>query len=122
MPIDTHRGIAPINAGSIPIENATLYKKDWLQGYKQVKQQGGEIIKDNQGQYNHPGKVTEINSPQITMKNVPYNVLGVSKETGEQILMRPEQEYFFKNTQNVIEYPQLTEKEKAFLKYIKNNK
>ena len=37
IPIPTHKGIAPAQAGSIPLENATLYKKDWLQGYKQVE-------------------------------------------------------------------------------------
>lgn len=62
-------------------------------------------IKDNQGQYNHPGKVTEINSPNITMKGLDYSVLGISKETGEQIKMQPNKDYFFKNTKNVIEIP-----------------
>ena len=41
IPIPTHKGIAPPQAGSIPLENATIYKKDWLQGYKKVKQEGG---------------------------------------------------------------------------------
>lgn len=36
IPIPTHKGIAPAQAGSIPLENATLYKKDWLQGYKEI--------------------------------------------------------------------------------------
>jgi len=36
IPIPTHKGIAPAQAGSIPLENATLYKKDWLKGYKEV--------------------------------------------------------------------------------------
>ena len=62
-------------------------------------------IKDNQGQYNHPGKVTEINSPNITTKGLDYSVLGISKETGEQIKMQPNKDYFFKNTKNVIEIP-----------------
>ena len=34
--IPTHKGIATPEAGSIPIENATFYKKDWLKGYKQI--------------------------------------------------------------------------------------
>lgn len=50
--IATHRGIAPSQAGSIPLENATLYKKNWLQGYKQIpKQEDGGIIKDDRGQW-----------------------------------------------------------------------
>ena len=36
VPIPGHKGIAPSKAGSIPLENATLYKKNWLQGYKEV--------------------------------------------------------------------------------------
>ena len=36
VPIDTHNGIAPMTAGNIPIENATLYKRDWLMGYKKI--------------------------------------------------------------------------------------
>lgn len=69
-------------------------------------QQGG-IIKDNRGQWAHPGEITEINSPNITMNGVAYNVLGISKETGEQKLMKPNQDYFFDNTENVLEIPQL---------------
>jgi hypothetical protein len=36
VPIPTHKGIAPSQAGNIPLENATLYKKDWLLGYKEI--------------------------------------------------------------------------------------
>ena len=61
--------------------------------------------KDNKGQYNHPGKITEISSPNITMKNLNYDVLGISKQTGEKKLMKPEKNYFFKNTKDVIEIP-----------------
>ena len=62
-------------------------------------------IKDNQGQYKHEGKITEISSPNITMKNLNYDVLGISKQTGEKKLMKPEKNYFFKNTKDVIEIP-----------------
>lgn len=52
VPIATHRGIAPSQAGSIPLENATLYKKNWWQGYKEIpKQEDGGIIKDDRGQW-----------------------------------------------------------------------
>ncbi len=65
-------------------------------------------IKDNQGYWNpkNKGKIVEINSPNISMKNLDYSVLGISKETGEQKLMMPNQEYTFKNTQKVIEINQ----------------
>lgn len=42
VPIPTHKGIAPPQAGSIPLENATIYQKDWLQGYKPI-----EVPKNN---------------------------------------------------------------------------
>lgn len=69
-------------------------------------QQGG-FIKDNRGQWAHPGQLTEISSPNITMQDVSYPVLGISKETGEQKMMMPNQNYFFENTENVLEIPQL---------------
>jgi hypothetical protein len=75
-----------------------------LKSNDRVAQQGG-IIKDNRGQWAHPGQITEINSPHITMKNIPYKVLGVSKETGEQKVMLPNLNYFFNKTNNVIEIP-----------------
>ena len=83
--------------------------------------QQGMIIDDNQGQYNHPGSVTRINSPNITMKKVPYSVLGVA-DTGETIMMEPEKEYYFKGAKTVTEYPQLTKNEQDFLKHISKNK
>ena len=85
-----------------------------------VAQQGGQqlseneiaflseiAIKDNNGYWNknNHGKVVEINSPNITMKNVNQDLIGISRETGEQKLMKKGNEYFFKNTKNVIELP-----------------
>ena len=70
-----------------------------------VQFQNGGIIKDNMGQWKYPGELTEIASPNITMKGVNYPVLGISKETGEQKLMMPNKEYSFKNTNNVLEIP-----------------
>jgi hypothetical protein len=74
--------------------------------YQPIAQfQSGGIIKDNMGQWKYPGELTEIASPNITMKGVNYPVLGISKETGEQKLMMPNKEYSFKNTNNVLEIP-----------------
>jgi muramidase (phage lysozyme) len=81
---------------------------------KMYAQQGG-IINDNRGQWKYPGEITQINSPSITMKNVPYPVLGIS-DTGEQIMMQPNGEYYFEGAKTVTEYPQITDKEKANLK------
>ena len=85
-----------------------------------VAQQGGQqmsqneinflseiAIKDNNGYWNknNHGKVVEINSPNITMKNVNQDLIGISKETKEKKLMKKGKDYFFKNTKNVIEIP-----------------
>jgi hypothetical protein len=64
--------------------------------------QGG-IIKDDRGQWAHPGEITEIGSNQITMQGVPYPVLGISDE-GDTQMMYPEEEYKFKG-KKVTEFP-----------------
>jgi hypothetical protein len=66
------------------------------------KKQGG-IIKDDMGQWAHPGEITQIDSPYITMKGVPYPVLGISN-TGDMQMMYPEEEYEF-DGDSVTEYP-----------------
>jgi hypothetical protein len=63
----------------------------------------GGVIKDDRGQWAHPGEITEIGSNRITMKGVPYPVLGISDE-GDQQMMYPEQEYKFKG-KKVTEFP-----------------
>ncbi len=82
-------------------------------------QQGGEFtenelaflseiaVKDNSGYWNkdNKGKVVEIDSPSITMKNVEQPLIGVSKQTGEKKTMLPNIDYFFQNTKQVIEIP-----------------
>ena len=81
----------------------TENEQAFLETYKKY-QQGG-VITDNRGQWAHPGKVTRITSPNITMQDVNYPVLGISEQTGEQKLMMPNLNYFFNNTKSVIEYP-----------------
>lgn len=78
---------------------------NWLKGYKEVpkKKEGGGVIKDDMGQWAHPGEVTEIGSPYITMEGVPYPVLGVS-DTGDTKMMHPGKDYKFKG-KKVTEYP-----------------
>ena len=67
------------------------------------KKRDGGIIKDDRGQWDHPGEITEIGSNQITMQGVPYPVLGVSDE-GDVQMMYPEEEYKFKG-KKVTEFP-----------------
>ena len=71
--------------------------------------QTGGFIQDNRGQWAHPGKKTEINSPNITMQGVDYPVLGISKETGERKMMMPNEDYYFKKTDSVLEIPYMQE-------------
>ena len=68
----------------------------WLDGYN-------DPIKDDMGQWAHPGEVTEINSNEITMKGVPYNVIGIS-DKGDVKDMKPGKDYKFKGSK-VTEYP-----------------
>jgi hypothetical protein len=68
-----------------------------------IKQRDGGIIKDDRGQWDHPGEITEIGSNQITMQGVPYDVLGIS-DTGDTKLMKPGKNYKFKG-KKVTEYP-----------------
>jgi hypothetical protein len=68
---------------------------------KEYKQ--GGVIKDDMGQWAHPGEITEIGSNDITMEGVPYDVLGIS-DTGDTKLMKPGKNYKFKG-KKVTEYP-----------------
>jgi hypothetical protein len=99
----------------------TLYDK-YPHDYQKVNNgmldyfQQEQPINDNRGQWAHPGKVTKINSPDITMSNVPYPVLGVSN-TGHTQLMQPEGQYKFQGS-NVTEYP-MGKQDKGQLKKLK---
>jgi hypothetical protein len=63
----------------------------------------GKVIKDDMGQWAHPGEITEIDSPYITMKGVDYPVLGISDE-GDVQMMYPDEDYEFIGNK-VTEYP-----------------
>lgn len=77
--------------------------------YQPIQQnfQDGGIKIDPQGYWNpdNEGKPVIIPSPEITMKGVDYPIYGKSLETGEVKLMTPNNNYFFANTQNVLETP-----------------
>jgi hypothetical protein len=76
-------------------------------GYAGMKgleeQKHGGVIKDDRGQWAHPGKVTEIDSNYITMQGVPHDVLGIS-DTGDVQYMEPGKNYKFKGSK-VTEIP-----------------
>jgi hypothetical protein len=88
--------------------------EDSVNMFNKQFQQGG-VIEDDRGQWAFPGEITRINSPNITMKNVIFPVLGISDQTGERILMKPGKEYFFQNTKSVTEFPQTKKQNKRFL-------
>jgi len=67
--------------------------------------QNGSVIKDDMGQWAHPGEITEIGSNEITMQGVDYPVLGIS-DTGDAQMMYPDQDYKF-DGEKVIEYPMM---------------
>ena len=66
-----------------------------------------KVIKDNRGQWAHPGKITKIDSNKITMKGIPFPVIGVSNK-GDKKLMLPNQDYEFIGD-NVTEYPLMSD-------------
>jgi predicted GNAT family acetyltransferase len=74
----------------------------YLMSNKNKFKQGG-VIKDDMGQWAHPGEITEIDSPYITMKGVDYPVLGISDE-GDVQMMYPDEDYEFIGNK-VTEYP-----------------
>jgi hypothetical protein len=69
--------------------------------------QNGSVIKDDMGQWAHPGEITEIGSNEITMQGVDYPVLGIS-DTGDTQMMYPNQDYKF-DGEKVTEYPMMQE-------------
>lgn len=64
---------------------------------------GTKAIEDDRGQHAHPGKITKIDSNRITMKGVPYPVLGISDKEDIKV-MYPDNEYKFLGN-NVLEFP-----------------
>jgi hypothetical protein len=77
--------------------------KDYLG--KLPKSQNGSVIKDDRGQWAHPGEITEIGSNNITMQGVDYPVLGIS-DMGDVQMMYPGEDYNFDGNK-VIEFPMM---------------
>jgi hypothetical protein len=68
---------------------------------------GKKVIKDDRGQWDHPGEITEIGSNQITMQGVPYPVMGIS-DTGDMQMMYPNQDYVY-DGESVTEIPMMAQ-------------
>ena len=75
-----------------------MSENDWMHVMKKTN-----AIADSMGQWKHPGKCTMIPSNQITMKQVPYDVLGID-DTGHMKMMKPNRTYTYPGTQ-VFEIP-----------------
>jgi len=74
---------------------------------KSISKNGSNVIKDDRGQWDHPGEITEIGSNQITMQGVPYPVMGIS-DTGDIQMMYPDEEYQYDGN-SVTEIPMMRE-------------
>lgn len=83
------------------------YYQDGLDFKPKSISKNGSVIKDDMGQWAHPGEITEIGSNQITMKGVPYPVLGIS-DTGDMQMMYPDEEYQY-DGESVTEIPMMRE-------------
>jgi hypothetical protein len=75
------------------------------------QQKNGGIIKDDRGQWDHPGEITRIQGGNITMKRDPRTgkaltepILGIA-DTGEEQMMYPGEDYNFEGAEYVTEYP-----------------
>ena len=73
-------------------------------------------VEDPQAQWKYPKRCTVIPSNQITMKNVPYKVLGID-DTGHSKVMHPEKDYGYPGGK-VLEIP-MTPEHNTILKRLK---
>ena len=80
------------------MQEKLMTTKDWNHVMKHTN-----AVQDAMGQWKHPGKCTMIPSNNITMKQVPHQVLGID-DTGHMQLMQPEKTYTYPGTQ-VFEIP-----------------
>jgi hypothetical protein len=83
------------------------YYQEGLDFQPKTISRNGSVIKDDMGQWNHPGEITEIGSNQITMQGVPYPVMGIS-DTGDMQMMYPNQDYNYDGS-SVTEYPMMAD-------------
>jgi hypothetical protein len=79
-------------------KQSTLSESEWSDIITKTN-----AIEDPMGQWKHPGRCTMIPSNNITMKNVPHQVLGID-DTGHMQLMKPEMTYTFPG-KRVFEIP-----------------
>ena len=117
------------NSGMFDINNPNIYKSvapiagaSYLATQGQNKQQGGKqnytenelaflseiqgIPVSSRGMYDYPNQEVIVpTNGSITMKGIPHKIKAKSLETGEEKILKPNREYYFKNTKNVLEIP-----------------
>jgi hypothetical protein len=98
------------NEGEVPMDQAQNGKEmkfyqEGLDFKPKSISKNGSVIKDDRGQWAHPGEITEIDSNEITMQGVDYPVLGVS-DMGDVQMMYPGEDYKF-DGDKVTEYPMM---------------
>ena len=60
----------------------------------------------SRGMYDYPNQEVIVpTNGSITMKGIPHKIKAKSLETGEEKILKPNREYYFKNTKNVLEIP-----------------
>lgn len=79
------------------------YYREGLDFQPKTISRDGKVIKDDRGQWAHPGEITQIDSNDITMRGVNYPILGIGAD-GEQMMMQPGEDYKF-NKGPVTEFP-----------------
>jgi hypothetical protein len=96
--------VTAVPGQQVPVaQNGMSFYQHGLDWKPKTISKDGSVIKDNRGQWAHPGEITEIGSNRITMQGVPYPVLGISDQ-GDVQMMQPEGEYKFKG-KKVTEFP-----------------
>jgi len=66
---------------------------------------GGEIPTSPLGMWQYPNQMVRVPSGNITMNFMKHPIEAISEQTGERVVLRPNENYSFKNTTSVIEKP-----------------
>lgn len=66
---------------------------------------GGEIPTSPLGMWQYPNQTVRVPSGNITMNFMKHPIEAISEQTGERVILKPNENYTFKNTTSVIEKP-----------------
>jgi hypothetical protein len=102
-----HRNQVDVTDASAQNGAEMKYYQEGLDWRPKTISKNGSVIKDDRGQWDYPGEITQIGSNQITMQGVPYPVMGIS-DTGDMQMMYPNEDYVY-DGESVIEYPMMKE-------------